>query len=345
LPNYCNIASQNGVGIERMKRLYSILLLFCCICTTIHAQIRNQNCLKIELCQTDISFTVDSTRNDYYPEFNKKQKDYKFVHDTDSSYMVGEVPIPFRLTHAEPSFQGGGPTEFCNWIGEKLFDLLENNDKYHFWLTVDFILSSNGEVMDVHIDPYHSDKEQTSLDDSILTIIKKSPRWVPEHHYWKRYCTPMSLHISSDHFIKGKGKIIIGPYNTNYFHSLNDQLWSDSPERAQRDVIPDYQIASDNEIEYSAQLEDNSVNLNQWIRSNIQDITVMEGFEDGESEIELIISANGWVSKATVIKSYDPLLGEYLAEMLLRSCPRWVPAKVNGISVPSRIRISYSWQF
>lgn len=327
-----------------MKRLYSILVLSF-ICVFIHAQTPNQNYLKIELLQTGISYTTDSTRNDYYPEFNKKQNDYKFVHDADSSYMVGEVLIPFKLTHAEPSFQGGGPTEFCNWIGKKIIDLIENNIKYSFGLTVDFVLSSNGEVKDVHIDPYHSDKEQTSLDDSILTIINESPRWVPEHHYWKRYCTPFSLHISSDHFVKGKGMVVIGPFSDYYFQSLNDQMWSDSPEQAQRNVIPDYQIASDNDIDERAHLEDESVNLNQWIKRNIQDITEMEGFEDGKSEIELIISANGWVSKATVVKSYDPLLGEYLAEMLLRSCPRWVPAKVNGISVPSRIRISYSWQF
>lgn len=312
---------------------------------TIHAQILNRNCLKIDLKQTDISYTEDSTRNDYYPEFNKNQNDYMFVHDSDSSYMVGGVPIPFGLTHAEPSFHGGNPTEFCIWFGQKILDLLEDKKEYGFWLTVDFILSSNGKVQDVHVNPYHSDKDQTSLDESILTIIKESPHWTPEHHYWKRYCTPLRLHISSNHFVKSQGTVIIGPYSTYWFHSLNDQLWSDSPERAQRDVIPDYQIASDNDIDEKAHLEDNSVGLNQWIRSNIQDITVMEGFGDGESEIELIISANGWVSKATVVKSYDPLLGEYLAEMLLRSCPRWVPAKVNGISVPSRIRISYSWQF
>ncbi|MBR5906557.1 MAG: hypothetical protein IKZ51_08930 [Bacteroidales bacterium] len=336
--------SAEDVGLERMKRLYSILM-FCCICTTIHAQIPNQNCLKIDLHQTDISYTDDSTRNDYYREFNLNNSDYLFVHNADSSYMVGEVPIPFRLTHAEPSFQGGGPTEFCNWFGKKILDLLENNKEYCFWLTVEFMISSNGRVQDVQVNPYHSDKEQTSLDESILTIIKESPNWTPEHHYWKRYCTPMRLEISSNHFVKEKGTVIFGPYSTYYFHCLSYQLWSDSPEKAQREVIPDYQIASDKDIEERAHLEDNSVNLNQWIKSNIQDITKMEGFEDGESEIELIISANGWVSKATVINSYDPLLGEYLAAMLLKSCPRWVPAKVNGICIPSKIRISYSWQF
>ena len=327
-----------------MKQLYFILALSC-ICMTIHAQIPNRNYLTIDLCQTDFSYTADSTRNDYYPEFNVKQNDYKFVHNADSSYMVGGVRIPFRLTNEEPRFHGGEPTDFCNWIGKKIFDLLENNKEYCFWLTVDFIISSDGEVQDVHVNPYRSDKEQTSLDESILKIIMESPRWTPERHYWKRYCTPLSLHISSDHFIKGEGLVIIGPYSNRFFYSLNDQLWSDSPERAQREVIPDYQIASDKDIDERAHLEDNSVDLNQWIRSNIQDITQMEGFGDGESEIELIISANGWVSKATVINSYDPLLGEYLTEMLLKSCPRWVPAKVNGISVPSKMRLYYSWQF
>ena len=239
-----------------MKQLYFILALSC-ICMTIHAQIPNRNYLTIDLCQTDFSYTADSTRNDYYPEFNVKQNDYKFVHNADSSYMVGGVRIPFRLTNEEPRFHGGEPTDFCNWIGKKIFDLLENNKEYCFWLTVDFIISSDGEVQDVHVNPYRSDKD----------------------------------------------------------------------------------------VDERAHLEDNSVDLNQWIRSNIQDITVMKGFGDGESEIELIISANGWVSKATVVKSYDPLLGEYLADMLLTSCPRWVPAKVNGICVPSKMRLSYSWQF
>ena len=92
-------------------------------------------------------------------------------------------------------------------------------------------------------------------------------------------------------------------------------------------------------------LEDESLNLNQWIKSNIQDATEMVGFGDGESEIELVISANGWVVKATVINSYDRLLGEHLANELLIRSPRWVPAKANGISVPSKVRITYSWRF
>lgn len=327
-----------------MKILCSILALSC-ICMSTQAQIPWHNSLKVELNQTGFSYTTDSTRNDYYPEFNVKQNNYKFVHDADSSYMVGEIPIAFSLTHQMPSFMGGYPSEFCNWIGKRILNLLENRKKYSFWLTVDFILSSNGEVKDVRVDPYHSDKELTSLDESILTIIQHSPKWVPETHYWKRFCTPLSLHISSDHFVKGKGMVIIGPYSTPYFDSLNHQLWSDSPEKAQSEVIPDYQIASDKDIDEKARLEDESVNLNQWIKSNIQNITEMVGFENGESEIELIISANGWVSKATVINSYDQLLGEHLADMLMKSCPRWVPAKVNGISVPSKVRISYSWQF
>ena len=311
----------------------------------LHAQIPKHNSLRIELRQTDFSYTTDLTRNDYYPEFNEKQDDYKFVHEADSSYMIGWPPLAFRLTHEEPKFQGGVPGDFCSWIGSKIFDLLEDGRQYNFWITVDFVLSSDGNVKDVRVNPDHSDKEQTSLDDSILTIIKNSRGWSPEHHYWKRYCTPYSLHISSNHFIKGTGMVIIGQHSSYYFTSLSDQLWLDSPERAQEEVIPEYQIASDKDIDKMAHLEDESIDLNQWIKSNIQDVTVMVGFGDGESDIELVISANGWVSKATVIKSYDSLLGKHLADELMRSCPRWVPAKVNGVSVPSKMRVSYSWRF
>ena len=268
-----------------------------------------------------------------------------FVHDADSSYMVGGIPIAFKLTHQMPSFNGGDPSEFCNWIGKRIIDLLENDNIHSFWFTVDFLLSSDGKVKDVRVDPYHSDKEHTSLDENILKIIKDSPKWVPEIHYWKPYCTPFSLHISSDHFVKGKGTVIIGQYSTYYFNGLTYQLWSDSPEKAQSEVIPDYQIASDKDIDEKAHLEDESINLSQWIKSNIQDVTEMVGFGDGESEIELIISANGWVAKATVINSYDQLLGEHLAYELLKSSPRWVPAKANGISVPSKVRLTYSWRF
>ena len=312
---------------------------------SIHAQTPNQSYLHIELSQTEFSYTTDSTRNNYYPEFNVKQDDYMFVHDADSSYMVGGIPIAFKLTHQMPSFNGGDPSEFCNWIGKRIIDLLENDNIHSFWFTVDFLLSSDGKVKDVRVDPYHSDKEHTSLDKNILKIIKDSPKWVPEIHYWKRYCTPFSLHISSDHFIKGKGTVIIGQYSTFYFNGLTYQLWSDSPEKAQSEVIPDYQIASDKDIDEKAHLEDESINLSQWIKSNIQDVTEMVGFGDGESEIELIISANGWVAKATVINSYDQLLGEHLAYELLKSSPRWVPAKANGISVPSKVRLTYSWRF
>ena len=327
-----------------MKKLYSILV-FSCLCMIIHAQIPKHGVLKIELSQTDYSYTTDLTRNDYYPECNVKQDDYKFVHEADSSYMVGEALFPFRLINEEPSFHGADPSEFCVWIGKKIFDLLGNRKQFSFWLTVDFVVSSNGEVKDVRVNSDQSDEELTSLDESILAIIKESPKWRPEHHYWKRYYTPFSLQISADDFVSGKGMVIIKQYSSFYFNSLSDQMWLDSPERAQRSVIPDYQIASDIVIDEIAHLEDESINLNQWIKSNIQDVTEMIGFGDGESEIELIISANGWVSKATVINSYDQLLGEHLAHQLLKSCPRWVPAKVDGISVPSKVRVSYSWRF
>ena len=327
-----------------MKKLFSILV-FSCICMVIHAQIPVHSYLKIELNQTGLPYTTNTTRNDYYPEFNIKQDDYKFVHEADSSYMVGEIPIAFKLNHELPSFLGMHPSEFCNWIGNKIFDLLENGKKYSFWFTVDFTLSDNGYVTDVRVNSSQSDKKLTPLDDSILAIIRESPRWAPERFYWKRYYTPLSLRISSDRFVKGKGMVIIEPYGHYYSNSLSDQLCSDSPDKAQRDVIPDYQIATDKDIDEKAHLEDESVNLNQWIKSNIQDVTEMVGFGDGESEVELIISDNGWVAKATVINSYDQLLGKYLADKLMDSCPRWVPAKVNGISVPSKVRITYSWRF
>lgn len=313
---------------------------------TVHAQRFNQGSLSIELYQNDLSYTTDSTRNDYYRESRIKHDYYKFVHDADSSYMVvAEEIIPFYLPNEGPSFQGRYPSEFCRWICERIFNLLEKKKKHTFWLTVDFIVSESGKVEDVRVDPYQSDKEHTSLDESILAIIKGSPKWKPEHHYYKRYCTPFSLHISSNHYVKGRGVVVLSQYDHGYYQRLYYEMWKDSPERAQREVIPDYQIASDEDIDEKAHLEDESVNLNQWIKSNIQDVTEMVGFGDGETEIELIISANGWVSKATVIKSYDKLLGEHLADLLLTSCPRWVPAKVNGISVPSKVRITYSWRF
>ena len=327
-----------------MKKL-CVIFVFLCFGLIVSAQVSKPNSLEIVLRQTGVSYTTDIRRNDYYPEFKERQFDYKFVHEADSSFMVGEVPFPFKLTHGEPSFNGDEPTEFCKWLGKKIFDLLENGNKYTFKLTIDFVLSSDGSVKEVHIDPYHSDKEQTSLGASILNIVKDSPRWKPEHHYCKSYCTPFSIHISFDHFVKGEGLVIIGQYSDSFFQSLSNQLWLDSPERAQGKAIPDYQIASDKDIDEKAHPEDESVNLSQWVKHNIQDVTEMVGFEDGETEIELIISANGWVSKATVVNTYDSLLGEYLADELLRNCPRWVPAKVNGICVPSKVRFTYSWRF
>ena len=103
---------------------------------SIHAQIPNQSYLHIELSQTGFSYTTDSTRNNYYPEFNVKQDDYMFVHDADSSYMVGGIPIAFKLTHQMPSFNGGDPSEFCNWIGKKIIDLLENDNIHSFWFNM-----------------------------------------------------------------------------------------------------------------------------------------------------------------------------------------------------------------
>lgn len=333
------------MDVLRMKKLCSILVLSC-ICMSLHAQIR-QNCLEIELGQTDLSYTTDSTRNDYYREIIEKQDDYKLVHDADSSYrveMVGEG-ISGYFPDKLPSFQGGDPLDFCILLGKRIISLLENGEEHTFRLAVDFILSSNGELKDIRVDPFLSDKERTSLHESILTIIRESPRWVPEKHYRKKYCTPLKLRISSDHFVKGEGMVIIRDYSTYYFDRLMAQLRSDSPEEARSEEIPDDRIASDNDIDEKAHLEDESLNLNQWIKSNIQDATEMVGFGDGESEIELVISANGWVAKATVINSYDRLLGEHLANELLIRSPRWVPAKANGISVPSKVRITYSWRF
>lgn len=126
---------------------------------------------------------------------------------------------------------------------------------------------------------------------------------------------------------------------------MGEKLFLDSPANARMQSIPEYQIAPDSIIDEKAHLEDESIDLQQWIKANVQDVTEMTGFEDGKSTVELIITDNGWINRINVIESCDPILENELASKLLESCPRWTPAKVEGVNVPSKVLVTYYWHF
>lgn len=312
---------------------------------TINAQPPFQNAIEITLSQRSKSYTDDQRANDYYREIVSKQDDYILVHEADSSYRVGEISIPFYLQHTEAEFFGGRANEFSKWLAVKVVDMLSENEKHSFHLTVDFLVSSTGHVTDVKVDNNHSDKELTELYEKIVGYIKESPKWRPERHFSKCYCTPLSIEIKAKSFEKGKGMIVLDESLNYMFQDICEDLWSDSPDKVWSEPIPKYQIASDEIIDKKAHLADDTIDMNQWIKANVQDVTEMIDFEDGSTTVELLISANGWVAEATVIKSDDWLLGRELATRLKCNSPRWTPAKVGEINVPSRVSIRYNWHF
>lgn len=326
-----------------MNRVLVIVLLSC-ICTALCAQLPN-NTIMFTLSQSHKSYSDNQKPNDYYSETVGKQDNYILVHDADSSFMVGEIPISFKLTHTEPEFLGCHPDEFCKWLSTKIMDILPMKGKYSFSYAVDFLVTGEGCVADIDVSANHLDKKWLRLGETIADCIKESPRWKAESHFWKKYCTPYTIEINANAFKNGKGKILLSQYDNGIYKSLCEELWEDSPDKVWRDSIPEYLIASEEEVDQKAHLADDSMDIHQWIKANIQDVTEMVGFADGRSTIELLVSANGWVAEANVIESDDWLLGKELATGLKCNCPRWVPAKVGENNVPSKVYITYTWHF
>ena len=289
-------------------------------------------------------YTLNKEKNDYYPESNLSDSGCRIVHEADSSYIdIEEWYDPFFLSGVKPSFQGDSPDAFSFWLANRIVSSLDNDTQYDFRVTIDFIISDDGRITNAEINPVLSDDYLTSIHNRILEYVKASPRWEPERHYWKNYYSPFQIQITARSFNKEKGTVFINQFDDYYYRLLTDWLWEWGPRAAQSTKILANQIASDSELDSVAYLKD--IDLNDWIKKNIQDLTEFIGFDDSRTTIELIISSYGWVAEANVIDSDDTLLGEYLAGALIQKCPRWTPATIDGKSVPSRVIVEYHWHF
>lgn len=303
----------------------------------------NKGYLSVSIEQIKTSYTLNSEKDVYHSGHTWIQNTCKLVHDADSSYIVYDGIIPFTMLQEGPRFQGGLPEDFSKWTARKIREILLDEHKCTLQLTIDFTISPRGELIDAVIMDNLSDKENPSLQERILGIVKSSPKWVPEKHFRELFYTPLRIIISLRYYGKEIKDIRIPPFDDHLYRELADRLWEDSPNMARVTKIPGCQIASDDDIDSKAYIED--VDLNQWIKTNVQDVTDIIGFEDGKSILELVISSNGWVAEANIVESDDMVLGEYLTEQLLESCPRWIPATTEGENVPSRVLVNYEWRF
>lgn len=92
-----------------------------------------------------------------------------------------------RPNLAQPSFQGGGPNQFSEWVAERLhYPESAKKEGIEGMVKTRFTIDEDGFVTDVHV----TQSLDPRLDEEAVRVIKSSPRWTPGY----RGRTPVAVY-------------------------------------------------------------------------------------------------------------------------------------------------------
>jgi protein TonB len=123
---------------------------------------------------SDFDFSESENNNDLFQDLTYVEKKGQVVQDVEE---VDEV-IPFAIVEDKPMFQGKEASAFVKWIYSKLEgnypqQAVENN--IQGTVRVSFTVNTDGTLSDIkslrRTDPI--------LEDCVIEIVKKSPKWTP----------------------------------------------------------------------------------------------------------------------------------------------------------------------
>jgi protein TonB len=116
----------------------------------------------------------ESETNDLFQDLAYVERNHQVVREEKE---VDEI-IPFAIVEEKPKFQGKDAGEFVKWINSKLLNnypqaAIDNN--LQGTVRVSFTVNVDGTLSDIKslrkVDPI--------LEDCVIEIVKKSPKWIP----------------------------------------------------------------------------------------------------------------------------------------------------------------------
>jgi TonB family protein len=110
---------------------------------------------------------------------------------TTQEQQVDEI-IPFEIVEEKPKFQGKEASEFTKWIYSKLeYPQVAHDNNIQGTVRVSFTVNTDGTLSDIKsirkIDPL--------LENTVIEIIKQSPKWTPGRQQKKPVRVPYQVPI------------------------------------------------------------------------------------------------------------------------------------------------------
>jgi len=89
--------------------------------------------------------------------------------------------FPFTIVDEQPLFQNSGAEEFSRWLMQHVIypeEAQENNIQAK--IVVSFTINKDGTLSDIEIE--NPRKEYSELENEVIRVVKKSPKWTPAKH-------------------------------------------------------------------------------------------------------------------------------------------------------------------
>jgi protein TonB len=138
---------------------------------------------------SDFDFS-ESESNDLLQDLTYVEKKQQVVSDFEDV----EESIPFAIVEVKPKFQDKDASEFTNWIYSKLAgnypeEALANN--IQGIVRISFTVNTDGTLSDIK----SIKKTDPLLEDCVIEIVKKSPKWTPGRQQNKPVKVPYQVPI------------------------------------------------------------------------------------------------------------------------------------------------------
>jgi TonB family protein len=220
--------------------------------------------------------------------------------------------IPFSEVDEKPMFKGKEAAEFVKWIYTETRDnypqeAVEKN--IQGVVQIGFTINEDGTVSDIKslrkIDPL--------LDNTVIEIIKKSPKWTPGKHKNEvakvAYQAPVVFKIDSETKMK-----------TDYVKETSDE----KKDYSKTDIIP-YSDVDEKPMFQGKE----AAEFVKWIYIQLQGNYPKEAFEkkiQGLVRVGFTINKDGSISDIKSLRKVDPILENAVIELVKKS-PKWTPGK------------------
>lgn len=213
-----------------------------------------------------------------------------------------------------PEFSNGGET-IHEWLDKNLIYPKECKDKkIEGSVYVNYIVERDGKLSNIH----STQAAHPALEKEAIRVIGLMPKWKPAVHEGKtvrcKYRTPIMF------LIKGEKRTISQPNKAEKVTTTDEEKIYDRPT-------------------HNASFPGGDVALSDWMRKNMKypEECRKQGIQ-GRVVIKFVVNKDGSIVDLETVRSPHPALAEE-GLRVVKSMPKWEPAKENGKVVRSRFNI------